>query len=187
MEGKRSNVERSHLLHRIRVFTRSFVKDLSTGRFPVISINRFRNYCTDSSGNCFCSYNLPNGMEVLTLQRQTQVHRLDVLLRVLVIVQQLLQENRHCSKRDIYYMHPSVFSEQSVVDRAINDICILLECSRHNLNVVSVAKGLVMGWIRFLEAGKKFDCISRPNTAWPIPVNVEEVKDIQITNSSIDG
>ncbi|KAI5327887.1 hypothetical protein L3X38_027283 [Prunus dulcis] len=34
----------------------------------------------------------------------------DVLLSVLVIVQQLLQENRHGFKRDIYYMHPSVFS-----------------------------------------------------------------------------
>lgn len=28
-------------------------------------------------------------------------------------------------------------ADQSVVDRAINDICILLQCSRHNLNVVS--------------------------------------------------
>jgi len=33
----------------------------------------------------------------------------DMLLRVLLIVQQLLQENRHASKRDIYYMHPSAF------------------------------------------------------------------------------
>ncbi|KAJ7014330.1 meiotic recombination protein SPO11-1 isoform X1 [Populus alba x Populus x berolinensis] len=102
----------------------------------------------------------------------------DVLLRVLVIVQKLLQENRHGSKRDIYYMHPSVFSEQSVVDRAINDICILLQCSRHNLNVVSVGNGLVMGWLRFLEAGRKFDCINSPTTAYTIPVHVEEVKDI---------
>ncbi|OMP04254.1 hypothetical protein COLO4_09815 [Corchorus olitorius] len=39
--------------------------------------------------------------------------------------------------------------DQSVVDRAINDICILLQCSRHNLNV-----------------------------AHTIPVFVEEVKDI---------
>lgn len=37
----------------------------------------------------------------------------DVLLRVLLIVQKLLQENRHASKRDIYYMHPSVFSGKS--------------------------------------------------------------------------
>lgn len=37
----------------------------------------------------------------------------DVLLRVLLVVQQLLQENRHGSKRDIYYMHPSVFQGES--------------------------------------------------------------------------
>ncbi|KAK7852790.1 meiotic recombination protein spo11-1 [Quercus suber] len=37
---------------------------------------------------------------------------------------------------------------------------------------------LVMGWIRFLEGGRKFDCINHPNTAHPIPVQVEEVKDI---------
>jgi hypothetical protein len=32
-----------------------------------------------------------------------------VLLRVLLVVQQLLQQNKHCSKRDIYYMYPSIF------------------------------------------------------------------------------
>nr|XP_028955912.1 meiotic recombination protein SPO11-1-like isoform X2 [Malus domestica] len=51
------------------------------------------------------------------------------------------QQYQTSPKRDIYYMHPSIFSDQSVVDRAINDICILLHCSRHNLNVVSVGKG----------------------------------------------
>jgi hypothetical protein len=35
-------------------------------------------------------------------------------------------------------------AEQSVVDRAINDICILLQCSRHNLNVVDAT--LVSPW-----------------------------------------
>lgn len=65
------------------------------------------------------------------------------MLRVLQIIQQLLQENKHGSKRDIYYMHPGVFKEQSVVDQAINDICILLQCSRHNLHVVSVGNGWV--------------------------------------------
>ncbi|CAN6557685.1 unnamed protein product [Malus baccata var. baccata] len=149
----------------------------------------------------YCSFDSPKWREILTLRRASHVSRLDVLLKVLLIVQQLLQENRHGSKRDIYYMHPSIFSvldalfprslhvstnlfclmynpDQSVVDRAINDICILLQCSRHNLNVVSVGKGLVMGWLRFSEAGNVFDCINRPNTAFPVPIHVEEVKDI---------
>lgn len=37
---------------------------------------------------------------------------LDVMLRVLLIVQKHLQENKHSSKRDIYYMHPYVFLGQ---------------------------------------------------------------------------
>ncbi|KAL5803877.1 hypothetical protein ACOSQ3_030677 [Xanthoceras sorbifolium] len=179
MAGKRLNSQHHDLLLKIREFTRSIVEALSEGRSPLILINRFRNYCINSTNTiCCCSSDLPKGREILTLEKQSHVHRVDVLLRVLLIVQELLQENRHGSKRDIFYMHPSAFSEQSVVDRAINDICILLQCSRHNLNVVSVGKGLVMGWLRFWEAERKFDCINSPNTAHPIPVLVEEVKHI---------
>ncbi|KAL6284246.1 hypothetical protein ACE6H2_015175 [Prunus campanulata] len=137
-------------------FTRAIVEDLSNGRSPEILIDRFRNYCTKPDSNCYCSSDLPILKETLTLRRESHLRRLDVLLRVLVIVQQLLLENRHGSKRDIYYMHPSVFSDQSIVDRAINDICILMQCSRHNLNVVG--NGLVK--------------------AFPVPIHVEEVKDI---------
>ncbi|CAL0307354.1 unnamed protein product [Lupinus luteus] len=53
-----------------------------------------------------------------------------------------------------------------------------MQCSRHNLNVVDVFFTLIMGWIRFFEGKRIFDCISSPNTAHPIPVLVEEIKDI---------
>ncbi|RVX14894.1 Meiotic recombination protein SPO11-1 [Vitis vinifera] len=204
MEGKRSSSQRSDLLRKIREFTRSILDDLSIGKSPVVLIDRFRNYCTDNTGNCCCSSDLSKGKEILTLQRECHARRLDVLLRVLLIVQQLLQENRHGSKRDIYYMHPSVFSDQSVVDRAINDICILLQCSRHNLNVVGVAISFFIttfgGWLSHfdlfitmvvitcmcpLEKGRYLlhvcvlvgEC-NMPFLAYPVPVHVEEVKDI---------
>ncbi|XP_025796982.1 meiotic recombination protein SPO11-1 isoform X3 [Panicum hallii] len=91
---------------------------------------------------------------------------------------QLLQQNKHCSKRDIYYMYPSIFVEVAVVDHAINDICILFKCSRHNLNVVPVVKGLVMGWIRFVEGEKKVYCITNVNAAFSVPVSIEAIKDV---------
>ncbi|KAL3821117.1 hypothetical protein ACJIZ3_007022 [Penstemon smallii] len=136
MEGKHSTPHRFELLKKIRELTRSILEDLFNSRSPTIYIDQFSTYCAESTGECYCSSDLSNGKEILTLQRESHVRRLDVLLRVLLIVQQLLRENKHGSKRDIYYMHPSVFKEQSIVDRAINDICILLHCSRHNLNVV---------------------------------------------------
>ncbi|CAI0437491.1 unnamed protein product [Linum tenue] len=183
MEGNQSSSRRRmELLGKIREFTRSLVKALSEGRSPGIFIDKFSNYCTNPHGNCCCGSDLPEGQEILTIQRECSARRIDVLLRVLVIVQKLLQEDRHGSKRDIYYMHPSVFSEQSVVDRAINDICIILQCSRHNLNVVSVGNGLVMGWLRFVEAGRKFDCINSPSSTFPVPVYVEKVRSICTIN-----
>ncbi|XP_019435684.1 PREDICTED: meiotic recombination protein SPO11-1 isoform X2 [Lupinus angustifolius] len=170
---------RSHIVTRIKEFIRSLLLDLTTGRSPIILIHRFTNYCTNPISNCGCGSDFPSGKGVLlTFSKKSHVHRLDVMLRVLLIVQKLLQENKHSSKRDIYYMHPSVFLDQSVVDRAINDICVLMQCSRHNLNVVSAGNGLIMGWIRFSEGKRIFDCISSPNTAHPIPVHVEEIKDI---------
>ncbi|KAJ4982253.1 hypothetical protein NE237_033090 [Protea cynaroides] len=178
MEGRDSSSKPCDLLKKIRDFTGSLLVDLCRGRSPSISLDRYRNYCTDPSGKCCCSSDLNKGKEILSLQREGHVYRLDVLLRVLLIVQQLLQESKHGSKRDIYYMHPSIFSEQAVVDRAINDICILLKCSRHNLNVVSVGKGLVMGWLRFFEERRKFDCIKSPCTVHQVPVHVEEVTGI---------
>ncbi|XP_051128639.1 meiotic recombination protein SPO11-1 isoform X1 [Andrographis paniculata] len=178
MGGKGCSYHRLDLLKKIGELTRSIVEDLCNDRSPTLCIDQYLAYCTDVSGNCCCNYDLPKGKEILVLGRESQARRLDVLLRVLLIVQQLLQENKHGSKRDIYYMHPSVFKEQSVVDQAINDICILLGCSRHNLNVVSVGNGLVMGWLKFAEAGRIFDCINCPNTAHNIPVHVEDVEGI---------
>ncbi|XP_031744442.1 meiotic recombination protein SPO11-1 isoform X2 [Cucumis sativus] len=175
MEGNRGSLERIEVMRKITELTRSMIVELSNGSSRMIAIDRFKSYCSNSLENWF---NLSEGKDVLTLQRESHVRRLDVLLRVLLIIQQLLGENRHSSKRDIYYMHPSIFTDQSVVDRAINDICILLQCSRHNLNVVSVGNGLVMGWLRFSEAGRRFDCLKKPNSAHFIPVQVEEVIDI---------
>ncbi|KAI5416714.1 hypothetical protein KIW84_041658 [Lathyrus oleraceus] len=155
MEGKSMKSEsqplNAILLTKIKEFTRDLLLNLSNGHSPIILLDRFRNHCILPDSNCFCSSNLPCGKQVLTLCKETHVHRLDVMLRVLLIVQKLLQENKHCSKRDIYYMHPSVFLDQSVVDRAINDICVLMQCSRHNLNVVSAGNGYLMRSHSFME------------------------------------
>ncbi|CAL4927378.1 unnamed protein product [Urochloa decumbens] len=180
---RRRQEEAALLLGRIRGLVRWVVEEVAAGRSPSIVIHRYRNYCSAADASppspCGCSYDAPVGTDVLTLlHKDCHTSRLNVLLRVLLVVQQLLQQNKHCSKRDIYYMYPSIFVEVAVVDRAINDICILFKCSRHNLNVVPVVKGLVMGWIRFVEGEKKVYCIKNVNAAFSIPVSIEAIKDV---------
>ncbi|THF99719.1 hypothetical protein TEA_001121 [Camellia sinensis var. sinensis] len=170
MEGKQSNTKPSDLLKKIR------------GNFidpkPLQAV--FGSWIWKWNEK---SLDLPIGKEVLALQRECHARRLDVLLRVLLIVQQLLQENRHGSKRDIYYMHPSVFQVNKNIGFTtflLLEISIDIDVKNVSLtHEVSAGKGLVMGWLRFLEAGRKFDCINNLNTAHPVPVHVEEVKVFQ--------
>nr|AGT17149.1 meiotic recombination protein [Saccharum hybrid cultivar R570] len=140
---RRRQEEAALLLRRIKGLVRWVIEEVAAGRSPSIVLHRYRNYCSSvdsaSPSPCACSYDVPVGTDVLSLlHKDYHTSRLNVLLRVLLVVQQLLQQNKHCSKRDIYYMYPSIFVEVAVVDRAINDICILFKCSRHNLNVVDV-------------------------------------------------
>ncbi|XP_050139955.1 meiotic recombination protein SPO11-1-like isoform X2 [Malus sylvestris] len=73
MEGRHSRWSSQprprDLLRKIREFALAMIEDLSIGRSPEIFIDRFRNYCTNPDSNW-----------------------------VLLIIQQLLQENRHGSK-----------------------------------------------------------------------------------------
>ncbi|XP_066164296.1 meiotic recombination protein SPO11-1 isoform X2 [Oryza sativa Japonica Group] len=179
-ERRRRQEEAATLLHRIRGLVRWVVAEVAAGRSPTVALHRYQNYCSSASAAAASPcYDVPVGTDVLSLlHRGSHASRLNVLLRVLLVVQQLLQQNKHCSKRDIYYMYPSIFQEQAVVDRAINDICVLFKCSRHNLNVVPVAKGLVMGWIRFLEGEKEVYCVTNVNAAFSIPVSIEAIKDV---------
>uniref|UniRef100_A0A0E0KJ46 DNA topoisomerase (ATP-hydrolyzing) n=1 Tax=Oryza punctata TaxID=4537 RepID=A0A0E0KJ46_ORYPU len=150
-DEQRRQEEAATLLHRITGLVRWVVAEVAAGRSPSVALHRYQNYCASAAASpCACSYDVPVGTDVLSLlHRGSHASRLNVLLRVLLVVQQLLQQKKHCSKRDIYYMYPSIFQEQAVVDRAINDICVLFKCSRHNLNV-----------------------------AFSIPVSIEAIKDV---------
>ncbi|EFJ12809.1 hypothetical protein SELMODRAFT_123469 [Selaginella moellendorffii] len=76
------------------------------------------------------------------------------MLRVLQIVQSLLQQGKHASKRDLYYTDP----DQATVNQALIDISVRLKCTRSSLHVVSVGKGLIMGSLRFKDADRTIDC-----------------------------
>ncbi|KAK1296692.1 Meiotic recombination protein SPO11-1 [Acorus calamus] len=79
------------LLDRIRNVVRSIVLDISDQWLPSIYLDRYRNHCADPSGTCRCGYESAIGGEVISMEREGHARRLDVMLRVLLIVQGLLQ------------------------------------------------------------------------------------------------
>ncbi|KAI3945273.1 hypothetical protein MKX01_035034 [Papaver californicum] len=85
MEEQSSSLKPYNLLSRIKGLTRSLLKDICNGQSPV------------------------QGKHMISLQRECHAHRLNVLIRVLLIIQKLLQENKHGSKRDILHVSICIF------------------------------------------------------------------------------
>ncbi|KAK4847884.1 hypothetical protein QYF36_011787 [Acer negundo] len=77
-------------------FTRLIVEDLSDGLPLLILINQFRNHRNNNPLTiCYGNSNSLKGKEIITLENHCHVYRIDVLLRVPLFVQQLLQDSKH--------------------------------------------------------------------------------------------
>ena len=78
---------------------------------------------------------------------------------------------------DIYYRDPELFVKQAVVDRYIDDLAHTLSISRHSLNIVATAKGLIAGCLGILKKDNHtLDC-SCDDDGILIP-DITQIKDI---------
>ncbi len=79
--------------------------------------------------------------------------------------------------RDIYYKDPSLFINQSVVDRYIDDLAYTLNIPRHQLNVVATAKGLIHGPLGLLtNSGTTLGCSSDADGI--LVPDIRQIKDV---------
>lgn len=72
-------------------------------------------------------------------------HLVAFRLRALAQIYKLLLENRHATKRDLFYESKSLYQNQGNFDRALSAICKFLNASRKELHVVSCSKGFAIG------------------------------------------
>ncbi|KAH7443626.1 hypothetical protein KP509_02G042600 [Ceratopteris richardii] len=166
----------SRLIHiQIKDFVKQILLDLSKGKLPSVSISKYKICISFSQHDRFRVFEETDNKETLRFQHSGSANRL-VMLRVLGIIQKLLEEGKHASKRDIYYTDVAIFRNVQAIDQAINDICIYFHCSRHSLNVVSVSKGLVMGCLSYDDDGRRIDCMKYSCTGISVPVHTHLVR-----------
>ncbi|MGQ4892519.1 MAG: hypothetical protein ACP6IP_08535 [Candidatus Njordarchaeia archaeon] len=81
-----------------------------------------------------------------------------VTARILSIIHELLEENIHATKREVFYNDVVLFKNQKESDEALEDVAAMLGVERNSLHVVASAKGAVIGRLRFREGGDLIDC-----------------------------
>ncbi|CAG0885406.1 unnamed protein product [Darwinula stevensoni] len=68
-----------------------------------------------------------------------------LLIDLLSRAHQLLLTGTTVTKRDLYYQNPGLYGNQRTVDVLVDDLAVLLRCSRDDLNIIATSKGLATG------------------------------------------
>ncbi|HUT81765.1 MAG TPA: hypothetical protein VMZ29_11235 [Candidatus Bathyarchaeia archaeon] len=87
------------------------------------------------------------------------VKKFTAQLRVLQIIHELLEQNIHGSKREVFYTDVSLFEDQNRgSDPLIEDCAVMLGTYRKNIHVTANDRGLVVGRLSYTDHGDLIDC-----------------------------
>ena len=104
-------------------------------------------------------------------------------LEVAKITKSLLDAGKHASLRDVFYMAKrtipntklNIVDEQTETDKAIEDLELVTDYSREQLNVNANKMGSVAGKVVIEDKGDVIDWSKLGSGGWSIPSNVEEI------------
>jgi len=110
-------------------------------------------------------------------------------LEVAKIAKTLLDAGKHASLRDVFYMAKrtipnskiNLVDEQTETDRAIEDLELVTQFSREQLNINANKMGSIAGRVVVEDKGDTIDWSKLGSGGWSIPSNVEEIKFKKVT------
>ncbi|MEM4264135.1 MAG: DNA topoisomerase IV subunit A [Candidatus Woesearchaeota archaeon] len=105
-------------------------------------------------------------------------------LEVAAVSKNLLEDQKHASLRDVFYMvkrtipntKTNIVDEQTESDDAIEDLELLTQFSREQLNINANKMGSVAGNVVIEDKGDELDWSRMGSGGWSIPSNVEDIK-----------
>ena len=105
-------------------------------------------------------------------------------LEVAAISKSLIEVAKHASLRDVFYMakrtipgsNINIVDDQPESDKAIEDLELITDLSREQLNINANKMGSVDGSVIVEDKGDTIDWSKLGSGGWSIPSNVEEIK-----------
>ncbi|MBN2142081.1 DNA topoisomerase IV subunit A [Candidatus Woesearchaeota archaeon] len=161
----------------------SVIKDIQKGQNPKIelSVRGLSNVVYDKESKTL-------GLGDKTAQRfffnVAHAKKFLQTIEIAAICKTLLDVDKHASLRDVFYMakrtipntKTNVVDEQTESDKAIEDLELITDFSRENLNVNANKMGSVAGKVVIEDAGDTIDWSKLGSGGWSVPSNVENIK-----------
>ena len=164
-------------------FGRKLVVDIDQGRNPTIEFNlrSLSNIIFDEKTR---TLGLGSKQQQRTFFNVGHAKKFLQTLEVAKISKNLLDVQKHASLRDVFYMAkrtiPSssinIVDEQAESDNAIEDLELITECSREQLNINANKMGSVAGNVVVEDSGDTINWAKLGSGGWSIPSNVENIE-----------
>ncbi len=121
------------------------------------------------------------------------VRKFTQTLEIAKIAKTLLEAGKHASLRDVYYMakrtiqgtDTNLVDEQPETDNAIEDLELITDKSREQLNMNANKMGSVAGKVVIEDKGDTIDWGRLGSGGWSIPSNVEEIEFKKVTGNYV--
>jgi len=121
------------------------------------------------------------GKQIMEKQFHTLTSVADItrLMRVLEVVTELLNENLHATKREVFYTDVNLFKEQKNSDRSIEDIATMLYTTRNSTHIVAAPRGSCVGRLRIRDQTDIIDLESQGSGGWTISPFLDQIEIIE--------
>lgn len=121
------------------------------------------------------------GKQIMEKQFHTLTSVADItrLMRVLEVVTELLNENLHATKREVFYTDVNLFKEQKNSDRSIEDVATMLYTTRNSTHIVAAPRGSCVGRLRIRDQTDIIDLESQGSGGWTISPFLDQIEIIE--------
>jgi len=159
------------------------IADIEKGRNPTIqfSLRTLSNVVYDTKTR---TLNLGEKQQQRTFFNVGHAKKFLQTLEIAKVSKNLLNAGKHASLRDAFYMakrtiqssNINIVDEQSESDGAIEDLELITDCSREQLNINANKMGSVAGNVTIEDAGDTINWAKLGSGGWSIPSNVEDIE-----------
>ena len=175
---KIEDLSRNKILNRIYKLTDTIIKQIyNTGR-PSIELpsRSSSNIIWDEENDL-----LLLGKQIMEKQFHSLTSVADItrLMRVLEVVTELLNEDLHATKREVFYTDVNLFSEQKNSDKSIEDVSTMLYTSRNSTHIVAAPRGSCVGRLRIRDRTDIIDLEAQGSGGWTISPFLDQIEIIE--------
>lgn len=115
---------------------------------------------------------------------EKEFHSLNVaditrLVRVLEVINELLNKDMHATKREVFYSDVKLFKDQKYSDSSIEDASTLLYTTRNSTHVVAAARGSCVGRLRIRDRNDIIDLEKLGSGGWSISPMLDNIEIIE--------